>query len=221
LALIHHLAAYHHATATEHADRTARDMALAAPGLPTPLATLRAMAAPMRRSDPPPLPPEPPVGHVSGPPQRWGPVPTPVEAPERPPRAWAAIVVAWIGLAVATVAAFEPWASYVDGVRLTGVEHGDGWIVLVIAAVGAAFAGALVAGWRHFAVRLGLIGTSIALFLVFLADRIDIGNSVDHVNNRPIDVGGGLYGVAAAACLVLAGALIIPPRDRRPKPARA
>jgi hypothetical protein len=173
------------------------------------------MAAPMRRSEPPALPSEPPVGHVTGPPREWASMPQPPAAPPRQPRGWAAIVVAWLGITVGTVAAFAPWAKYVDGVRLTGVEHGDGWIALVITAVGAAFVGTLAFGWQHFAVRVGLIATSLALFLLFLVNRVDLSRSVDHVNNRPIAVGGGLYGIAAAGCLVLAGALIIPPRDRR------
>jgi hypothetical protein len=142
-------------------------------------------------------------------------MPAAPSAPPKQPRGWAAIIVAWTGVTVATVAAFAPWATYVDGVRLTGVEHGDGWIALVIAAIGAAFIGTLAFGWRHVAVRVGLIVTSIALFLLFLANRVDISRSADHVNNRPIHVGGGLYGIAAAGCLVLMGALIIPTRDRR------
>jgi hypothetical protein len=139
--------------------------------------------------------------------------------PVRQGRAWPAIVVAQIGVVVGAITAFAPWATYVDGVELTGVEHGDGWIVLLVTAAAAAFVGALAFGWRHLAVRVGLVAAAAGLFLLFLLNRIDISRSEDRVTGGPIDVGGGLYGVAVAACLVLTGALIIPTTSREESPA--
>ena len=136
-----------------------------------------------------------------------------------PRRSWPAVVVALAGVVVGAITPFAPWANYIDGVELTGTEHGDGWFVLAIVAVAAALVGALAFGWRHLAVRLGLIGTAGALFLVFVLNRIDISRAHDRVTNGPIDVGGGLYGVAVAACLVLTGALIIPTGERAAPPA--
>jgi hypothetical protein len=117
---------------------------------------------------------------------------------------------------IGAITAFAPWATYVDGVELTGMEHGDGWFVLLFVAVAAAFVGALAFGWRHLAVRVGMILASAGLFVLFVLNRVDISRSHDRVTNGPIDVGGGLYGVALAACLVLTGALIIPARGAPP-----
>ena len=167
--------------------------------------------------EPPWLPPEPPTESVAIPPQHWP--STPVHTPlPREGRAWPAIVIAQIGVVVGAITAFAPWATYVDGVELTGVEHGDGWFVLAVIAAAAALVGALAFGWRHLAARIGLFAASAALFLLFLLNRVDISRSHDRVTGGPIDVGGGLYGVAAAACLVLTGALIIPTRDRAARP---
>jgi hypothetical protein len=168
----------------------------------------------MPYAEPPWLPPEPPTRAEAQPPQHWPATPTVAPPPARPRRAWAAIAIGQIGVTIGTITAFTPWATYVDGVELTGIEHGDGWFVLAIVAVAAAFVGALAFGWRHVAVRVGMILASAALVLVFALNRIDISRSHDRVTNGPIDVGGGLYGVALAACLVLTGALIIPTRDR-------
>jgi len=172
----------------------------------------------MPYAEPPWLPSEPPTGSIARPPQHWPNTPVPVE-PEPPRRAWPAVLVGFIGVVIGAITPFAPWANYVDGVELTGTEHGDGWFVLVIVAAAAALVGALAFGWHHLAVRVGLIVAAAALFLVFLLNRIDISRSHDHVTNGPIDVGGGLYGVAVAACLVLTGALIIPTRDRTRGPA--
>ena len=129
-------------------------------------------------------------------------------------------MLAMLGVVVGAVTVFAPWAEYVDGVELTGVEHGDGWIVLGIVAVASALVGAMAFGARHRAIRYALFLASAALFVVFALNRFDISRSDDFVTGGPIDVGGGLYGVALAGCLVLAGALIIPP-DSAPPPARA
>jgi hypothetical protein len=165
----------------------------------------------MPSREPPWLPAEPPTESVVRPPEHWPTLPPP-PSPERQRRPWPAIVVAQIGVVVGVVTAFAPWATYVDGVELTGIEHGDGWFVLVVTAAAAALVGALAFGWRHLAVRVGLIAASAALFLLFLLNRIDISRSHDYVTGGTIDVGGGLYGVAVSACLVLTGALIIPTR---------
>lgn len=145
-------------------------------------------------------------------------MPTPAVVPHRQPQAWAAVIIAWIGVSIGVITAFAPWAEYVDGVDLTGVEHGDGWIVLAIVAAAGALVGALAFGWRHAVVRFGLIGASVALLVLFALNRIDISRSEDHVTNGPIDVGGGLYGVVVAACLILTGALVIPPRNQAVAP---
>jgi hypothetical protein len=124
----------------------------------------------MLQREPPSLPSEPPTGTVVRPPEHWPAIP--VDTPERPPRrAWAAVVLTLGGVIVGTVTAFAPWASYVDGVELTGTEHGDGWFVLVIVAIAAALMGTLAFGWRHLAVRIGLVLASVALFVVFLLNR--------------------------------------------------
>jgi hypothetical protein len=171
----------------------------------------------MPTREPPWLPAEPPTESVVRPPEHWPSTPRPPVV-DTPRRAWPAIVVAQIGVVVGAITAFAPWATYVDGVELTGVEHGDGWFVLVVTAAAAALVGALAFGWRHVAVRVGLIAAAAALFLLFLLNRIDISRSHDYVTGGKIDVGGGLYGVAAAACLVLTGALIIPTRRRGAPP---
>jgi hypothetical protein len=173
----------------------------------------------MSSREPPWLPAEPPTESVVRPPEHWPSTPRAPVATEPQRRAWAAIVIAQIGVVVGVITAFAPWATYVDGVELTGIEHGDGWFVLVVAAAAAALVGALAFGWRHLVVRVGLIAASAALFLLFLLNRIDISRSHDYVTGGRIDVGGGLYGVAAAACLVLTGALIIPTTPREGPPA--
>jgi hypothetical protein len=171
----------------------------------------------MAREPLPTLPPEPPIASVVRPPEQWPALPAEAhEAPLR--RAWAAVLLALGGVVVGTVTAFAPWATYVDGVKLTGTEHGDGWLVLVITAAAAALVGALAFGWRHVAVRTGLVLAAAGLLVVFVLNRVDISRSHDRVTGGPIDVGGGLYGVAAAACLVLAGALIIPTRGAAAPP---
>jgi len=145
-------------------------------------------------------------------------MPAPAVVPQRQPQAWAAVIIAWIGVTIGVLTAFAPWAEYVDGVELTGVEHGDGWIVLAVVAAAGALVGALAFGWRHPVVRFGLIGASAFLLVLFTLNRIDISRSEDRVTNGPIDVGGGLYGVVVAACLILAGALVIPPRNQATPP---
>lgn len=185
-----------------------------APRLIITVGTLRDMVAYGPSS--PSYPSQPPTEATPRPPDRWAPPPAPSAPQQRPVRAWAAVVTALLGTIVGAVTVFAPWAEYIDGVELTGVEHGDGWIVLAVIAAASALVGTLAFGWRHPAIRFGLIGAAVALFGVFALNRIDIGRSTDHVTGGPIDVGGGLYGVALAACLVLAGALIIPPRSVPP-----
>jgi hypothetical protein len=176
--------------------------------------------APPSGLGPPAYPSQPPTGAVAQPPQHWAPAPRPPVHDARPRAAWAAVVVSMLGAVVGAITVFAPWAEYVDGVELTGIEHGDGWIVLAVVTAAAALVGALAFGARHFAIRYGLLLASVALFVLFALNRIDIGRSDDFVTGGEIDVGGGLYGVALAACLVLAGALIIPPRTAAP-PGRA
>ncbi|HEX7096494.1 MAG TPA: hypothetical protein VF183_11465 [Acidimicrobiales bacterium] len=165
---------------------------------------------------PPTYPAEPPLGPVARPPDAWSRPHTATPTATQTSHAWAAVVVAGIGVVIGAFTAFAPWAEYVDGVELTGVEHGDGWFVLAIVAAAGGLVGTLAAGWRHPAVRFGLIGASVALSVLFLLNRIDISRSEDRVTGGPIDVGGGLYGVVVAACLLLAGALIIPARSSAP-----
>jgi hypothetical protein len=161
----------------------------------------------------PELPSAPPIGQVARPPEQWETQPARAAvAPVKRP--WAALVVCWSGVIVGTVAAFAPWAEYRDGASLTGVRHGDGWFVIVAAVAAAALVGALAVGWRHLAVRLGLVGVAVVLGLLFVLNRVDISRSEDRVTGGSIDVGGGLYGVAFAACLLVTGALIIPTRPR-------
>jgi hypothetical protein len=167
--------------------------------------------------EPPWLPPEPPTGEVVRPPAHW-PTPSVVRPARSPRRPWAAVALTFAGIIVGTIAAFAPWASYVDGVDLTGVEHGDGWLVLVVVAAAAALAGALAFGWNHLAVRVGLIVAAAALIVVFVLNRVDISRSEDRVTGGPIDVGGGLYALIVAACLVLTGALVIPTREPATSP---
>jgi hypothetical protein len=175
------------------------------------------MAAPSHFG-PPVFPSEPPSGAVAHPPEHWAPAPAVPPADRgRPRAAWAAIALAMLGVIVGAITVFAPWAEYVDGAELTGVEHGDGWIVLAIVAAASALVGAMASGARHRAIRYGLLLASVALFVVFALNRYDIGQSDDFVTRGPIDVGGGLYGVALAGCLVLAGALIIPPEPAAPR----
>jgi hypothetical protein len=116
------------------------------------------------------------------------------------------------------VAAFAPWAHYVDGVAKTGVEHGDGWFVLAVALVAAGLTGALAFGWRHRAVRLGLLGTAVGLLVLYAVNRVDVARSHDRLTGGPIHVGGGLFAVAVGACLILVGALLIPSTARATGP---
>ena len=174
------------------------------------------MAAPSGYG-PPVFPSTPPTGAVAHPPEHWAPAPAPAPTrPARPRAAWAAIVLAMLGVVIGAVTVFAPWAAYIDGAELTGAEHGDGWIVLAIVAAASALVGAMAFGARHRAIRYGLLLASAALFVVFALNRFDISRSDDYVTGGPIDVGGGLYGVALAGCLVLAGALIIPPDQAGP-----
>src|SRR5947207_3088568 len=68
---------------------------------------------PMPLSEPPWLPPEPPIGPVVRPPEHWRPIP--VVAPEpRTRRPWAAVVVGLIGVIIGAITPFAPWANYID-----------------------------------------------------------------------------------------------------------
>jgi hypothetical protein len=178
------------------------------------------MAAPFYSMRSPSLPTEPPTEPVVGPPAHWPAFPAP-PPPEPRGRAWAAVTMAWIGAIVATIAAFAPWAHYADGVDTTGIEHGDGWFVLVVAFTAAGFVGALAFGWRHLAARVGVLACSAALFFLYAINRIDLARSHDYVTRGAIKVGGGLFAVAVAACLLLLGGLVIPPNPHHDAPSPA
>ncbi len=111
---------------------------------------------------------------------------------------------------MATVAVFGPWAHYADGSNKTGIEHGDGWIVLAVALVTAGLTGAVAFGARQRWVRWALAGTGVALAALYTINRVDVARSKDRITGVRIDVGGGLFAVAIAGCCVLIGALIMP-----------
>jgi hypothetical protein len=169
-----------------------------------------------RSGTPPALPLEPPSAPVIGPPEQWPALPPPPADPPSPARGWAAVFMCWLGTIVATVAVFGPWAHYADGTNKTGIEHGDGWIVLAVALVAAALTGMVAFGARHPFVRIGLAATAAVLVLLYTINRIDVARSKDRVTGARIDVGGGLFAVALAACCLFIGALITPP-DRPPR----
>ncbi|HEV8299264.1 MAG TPA: hypothetical protein VGQ20_18280 [Acidimicrobiales bacterium] len=177
-----------------------------APTLPAKPARPTVPAKPAR----PALPAEPPSVPVAGPPEHWPALPPPPPDSPSPTRAWAAVVSSWLGTIIATVAVFGPWAHYADGTNKTGVEHGDGWIVLFVALVAAGLTGAIAFGARQRAVRIGVVATSGAMFVLYAVNRIDIARSKDRVTNAHISVGGGLFAVALAGCFLLAGALLMP-----------
>lgn len=170
------------------------------------------MAAPFSTREPPRLPAAPPAEPVVGPPASWGAYPQPVPRARDRGRGWAAVVFAAAGAIVATIGAFAPWARYADGIETTGIEHGDGWFVLVVAVGAAACAGALAFGGRSLWVRLGVFGSSMLLFFLYGLNRIDVARARDHVTGAHIKVGGGLYGVMAGAVLLLIAAALILPR---------
>jgi hypothetical protein len=161
----------------------------------------------------PQYPAEPPTEPVAAPPEHWPPL-TAAPRVVPTPKPWTAVVFAWLGAVVATVGSIGPWARYVDGAETTGLEHGDGWVVLAVGLAIAAITGALACGWRHRAARVGLLVASAALFFVYGLNRLDVGRARDLVTGGPVSVGGGLFAVALAGCLVLVGALVIPPRAR-------
>ena len=161
---------------------------------------------------PPTMPAGPPIEASPEPPAAWAPVPAAPAAPRRDPRVWGTLVFGTLSTIAAVFTSFSPWAHYADGVDRTGVEHGDGWFVVAFAFVAAGLCGAIAVGLRHLVARLALAGTGLAMFVVYLLNRVEIGRAVDLVTGAPLEVGGGLYGVAFAALGLVIASLAMPSR---------
>ena len=149
------------------------------------------------------MPPHP------APPDGWPmPVAPPVPEPKVAPRARMAGAFTFLGAAIAIVGALLPWAHYTDGYDLSGIHHGGGWIVVVIAVAAAGLAGAAWVGSSHAVVRFGIAGCAVLLAGMFLWNRTRVQQADSHSKIGPITTGGGLLLVGLAAFVVAAGALL-------------
>ncbi len=123
---------------------------------------------------------------------------------------WATIAFASLAVVAAVFGSFAPWIDYADGTWRSGIDHGDGWIVLVIAFVAAGLCGAIAAGLRHLAARLALAGTGVALFVLYELNRWSVSHATDQVTGTAPQAGGGLYVLAFAALGLVVAALAMP-----------
>lgn len=157
------------------------------------------------------MPSGPPIEATPAPPEAWGSIGhSPAVAVERSPRVWATVVFGMFAVAAAIFSSFAPWAHYADGYQRQGVEHGDGWFVILLGFVAAGLCGAAAVGFRHLATRLALALSGLAMFAVYLVNRLSITRAHDLVTGEPLVVGGGLYVVAFAALGIVIAALAMP-----------
>jgi hypothetical protein len=158
------------------------------------------------------MPSAPPIEATPAPPDAWSSwraasAPT---SEHTPPRVWATLVFGMLAVAAAVFSTFAPWAHYADGYQRKGVDHADGWFVIVLAFVVAGLCGAAAVGLRHLAARLALAASGLAMFAVYLVNRLSVTRAHDLVTGEPLVVGGGLYVVAFAALGVVIAALAMP-----------
>lgn len=157
------------------------------------------------------MPTGPPIEATPAPPDAWASFASSSAAPaEHNPRVWTTLVFGMFAVAAAAFSSFAPWVHYADGVQRKGVEHGDGWFVIVLAFVAAGLCGAAAVGLRHLAARLALALCGVAMFAVYLVNRLSIGRAHDLITGEPLVAGGGLYVVAFAALGLVIAALAMP-----------
>ena len=152
---------------------------------------------------------EPPLLPHPAPPDGW-PMPDaePIPEPKVAPRARMAGAFTILGAAIAITGALLPWAHYADGYDLSGIDHGHGWIALVVAVIAAGLAGAAWVGSSHPVVRFGIAGCAVVLAVVFFWNRFRLRQAADRSVVGPITTGGGLLLIGLAAFVVGAGALL-------------
>ncbi len=161
---------------------------------------------------PPLLPDAPPLEATPAPPGAWSSAPPAAPVAGRDPRVWATVLIGAASTVAMVFSSFAPWAHYADGVDKTGIEHGDGWILIGLAFVAAGLCGAIAVGLRHLAARLALAGTGLVVFVVYLLNKYEIGRATDLVTGQRLAIGGGLYVVAFAALGLVVAALAMPSR---------
>jgi hypothetical protein len=124
------------------------------------------------------------------------------------------------------VGAFGPWATALGGlVKRSGVDGGDGWILVIGAAVAVAL---LVTGaTKRKMIAAAVVGALCSVVAIY--DLTDAKKIVDDAEGL-VDVGWGLYlsvaasvavavqalRVAAQPALVGAAATVLPPQDSAP-----
>jgi hypothetical protein len=113
-----------------------------------------------------------------------------------------------LGAAIAIAGALLPWAHYTDGFDLSGIDHGHGWIALVVGVIAAGLAGAAWVGSSHPIVRFGIAGCAVLLAAVFFWNRFRLRQAAGRSAIGPITTGGGLLLVGLAAFVMAAGALL-------------
>ncbi len=157
------------------------------------------------------MPSGPPIEATPVPPDAWASssAAAPV-AHQHTPRVWATLVFGMLAVAAAVFSTFAPWAHYTDGYQRQGIDHADGWFVIVLAFAISGLCGAAAVGLRHLAARLALAACGLAMFVVYLVNRLSISRAHDLVTGEPLVVGGGLYVVAFAALGVVIAALAMP-----------
>lgn len=169
----------------------------------------------------PMMPTAPPVESAPAPPVVWTSTSAVTEAPAaQRPRAWATVSTAALATLLCVFGAFLPWAEYADGVRRSGIDHGDGWWALAFGVFAAVLGGAVAAGTRSLWVRLALAGVGLSTFGLYLVNRLAISRATDLATGFPLRPVGGLFMVAFAALAMIVAALAMPstPRWFHPDP---
>ena len=123
---------------------------------------------------------------------------------------WTTIGFGGVAVVAAVFGAYAPWVHYADGVRRSGIDHGDGWFVIAVAFVGAGLCGAVAVGLRHVVARAAIAACGFALFGLYELNRFSISRAHDQATGSPLVVGGGLYVVAFAALGLVIAALAMP-----------
>ncbi len=154
-------------------------------------------------------PSEPPTPAHLAPPDSW-PVPPaePEPEPKVPPRFRLAGAFSFLAAGVAVIGALLPWANYRDGFELTGIDQGNGWLVLGVAVAAAACGGAAFVGSTPAAVRFGLTGCTVVLAGTFLWNRMRVQDADHRSTVGPVLTGGGLLMVGLSALILAAGTLL-------------
>jgi len=138
----------------------------------------------------------------------YGAVPTAVPVPTARRRDGGSIAAA-VAAGVVMLAAFMPWGR-VWFVSVSGTDGGDGWITLVLAAVG------LVLSLTTLTGNTQPIAHVATIIVGFVAGAVGFVDLADIMGTDGAEVGMGLWlTVAGAIAMIVGGAVSIANRDRR------